>query len=271
MSDRYSRNEGLFGAEGQAAIARTRVAVVGAGGLGCHVAQQLSYLGTKYLAVIDDDIVTLSSLNRLVGATEADAIAGTKKVVVAQRTARAANATIEFDYYDGRVEDSGAYELLEGSDVIFGCVDDDAARLSLTRISAELKKPYIDLASDIGASWWGGHVLVADGEHCLVCLGMLALEQLAVEGMTPDQRLARDRIYGIPRAALATTGPMVVSINASIASFGITEFVALVTGIREPFKNLTYRADLQMLTKSKDAPSPNCYYCKGLRASGRRD
>jgi molybdopterin/thiamine biosynthesis adenylyltransferase len=42
---RYSRNIALFGEEGQRKIAATAVAVVGLGGLGSHVAQQLAYLG----------------------------------------------------------------------------------------------------------------------------------------------------------------------------------------------------------------------------------
>src|SRR5438128_2649149 len=61
---RYSRNEELFGAEGQAKIARTKVTIVGLGGLGSQVGQQLVYLGVRSFALIDFDIVTDSSLNR---------------------------------------------------------------------------------------------------------------------------------------------------------------------------------------------------------------
>jgi tRNA A37 threonylcarbamoyladenosine dehydratase len=62
--DRYIRNEGLFGAEGQAKIAGTKVTMAGMGGLGSHVAQQLAYLGVRMFALIDFDIVTESSMNR---------------------------------------------------------------------------------------------------------------------------------------------------------------------------------------------------------------
>jgi len=49
-SDRYSRNEGMLGADGQQAIARTAVAIIGLGGLGSHIAVQLAYLGTQKFA-----------------------------------------------------------------------------------------------------------------------------------------------------------------------------------------------------------------------------
>jgi tRNA A37 threonylcarbamoyladenosine dehydratase len=49
---RYSRNEALFGREGQQKIAQTNVAIVGIGGLGSHVVQQLAYLGVTGYGVI---------------------------------------------------------------------------------------------------------------------------------------------------------------------------------------------------------------------------
>ncbi len=69
---RYSRNEGLFGAEGQRLIGETKVTIVGLGGLGCHIAQQTAYLGVVDYRLVDGDHVTESSLNRLVGARPDD-------------------------------------------------------------------------------------------------------------------------------------------------------------------------------------------------------
>jgi molybdopterin-synthase adenylyltransferase len=77
---RYSRNEALFGVEGQKKIAATKVAIIGLGGLGSHVAQQLAYLGVQHYAPVDFDIVTNSSMNRLIGALDADVTEKTKKV-----------------------------------------------------------------------------------------------------------------------------------------------------------------------------------------------
>lgn len=78
--ERYSRQTAVFGEEGQQKIAKTRAVIVGLGGLGSHVAQQLAYLGVKRFALIDGDKVDRTNLNRLVGASEYDL--GREKVAV---------------------------------------------------------------------------------------------------------------------------------------------------------------------------------------------
>ena len=67
---RFSRNIALFGVDGQHKISKTKVAIVGLGGIGSHVAQQLAYLGILDYTLIDDDTVSRSSLNRVIGALE---------------------------------------------------------------------------------------------------------------------------------------------------------------------------------------------------------
>jgi len=126
---RYSRNEGLFGAEGQAKIAGTKVTIVGLGGLGSHVAQQLAYLGVRLFALIDFDIVTESSMNRLIGASDADVSAATKKIDAAERMIHNISPAASVDRFDGRVADSGAEARVAWSDVVFGCLDRDIHRL----------------------------------------------------------------------------------------------------------------------------------------------
>lgn len=84
------------------------------------------------------------------------------------------------------------------------------------------------------------------------------------DSMTPEQRAADARIYGVMRDALAGTGPMVVSVNGAVASIAVTEFMVYVTGLRQPAAQLTYRADQQAIRRSLDPPEEGCYYCTGL-------
>jgi hypothetical protein len=86
--------------------------------------------------------------------------------------------------------------------------------------------------------------------------------------MSPRQREARDRIYGVRRDALDGTGPMVISINGAVASFAVTEFMCLVTGLREPIGHLIYRGERGTVGQVRDLPEPDCYYCKGLWGQG---
>jgi molybdopterin/thiamine biosynthesis adenylyltransferase len=268
VSDRFSRNEALFGEEGQRQTANKKVAIVGLGGLGSHIAQQLAYLGVGHFALIDFDIVTESSLNRLIGAVESDIANETKKVAVAARLIQQVNSSASVLTLEKKLSDSDAEPLIVTSDVVFGCVDRDLARLQLTDMACRYAKPYFDLASDTGDKdddhWYGGHIILSDGTQCLVCLNLLDQDEMNRDSMTLDQRAAHDRIYGVKREALGSTGPMVVSINGAVASIAVTEFMAYVTGLRTPFKNVIYRGDAQVIRKSLDEPEEGCYYCTGL-------
>ena len=62
---RHLRMEEI-GADGQARLGSAAVAVVGAGGLGCPVLLYLAAAGVGRLTVIDDDVVSLSNLQRQV-------------------------------------------------------------------------------------------------------------------------------------------------------------------------------------------------------------
>lgn len=75
-------------------------------------------------------------------------------------------------------------------------------------------------------------------------------------------------MYGIRRSALGETGPSVVSINGVVASLAVTEFMAAVTGLREPARHLEYRGHLGTVSKRIDKPSAGCYLCEGLRGLG---
>src|SRR5947209_1053619 len=61
------------------------VGIVGLGGGGSHVAQQLAHVGVGRFTVFDPDVVELSNLNRLVGATFEDALKKVPKPIVAER------------------------------------------------------------------------------------------------------------------------------------------------------------------------------------------
>ncbi|RMH07131.1 MAG: hypothetical protein D6697_09280, partial [Armatimonadetes bacterium] len=82
----YDRQIRAFGAEGQAVLSSLRVALVGAGGLGSQIANALTLLGVGQLVLIDPDRLELSNLNRVVGASYAQAQRGWRKVyALAQR------------------------------------------------------------------------------------------------------------------------------------------------------------------------------------------
>jgi hypothetical protein len=267
-TERYSRNEAFLGSEGQDKIALTRTAIVGLGGLGSHIAQQLAYLGVRAFDLIDFDIVTDSSMNRLVGAADSDVTEQTKKIAVTEKMIRGINPKANVLQINARVDEPQSEAAIGRADVVFGCLDRDLPRLKLTQLCTRYAKPLFDLASDTGGEgngyWYGGRLFFANGSGCLVCHDLLEQSEMRRDSMSPEQREAHDRIYGVKRDALEGTGPMVVSINGTVASIAVTEFMAFVSGLREPFKNLTYRGDTQTIRRSLDEPEEGCYYCTAL-------
>ena len=264
---RYSRNIALFGKEGQRKVAATTVAIVGLGGLGSHVAQQLAYLGVIRYELIDDDVVTESSLNRVIGALPQDVSSKTPKVKSAERLIRSIQPRADVSIPEGRItrnSNDAAAESIRKADVVFGCLDREAPRLFLTDLCSDFMITYFDLATDTGGEdedWYGGRIVYCDGTRCLSCLDLLDQRLIRLEQMTEDELETERRLYGLKGDLLGGTGPAIVSVNGVVASMAVTEFMAHVTGIRPPAPQLIYRADIPRVTLSKDNPRPGCPYC----------
>lgn len=273
--ERFDRNIKLFGTVGQEKIEATHVAVVGVGGLGSHVTQQLAYLGVQHLTLIDPDSVEISNLNRLVGATPDDVAQRRLKVDIARRAVLGIRPDAAVRTVTDPIGSVEARDALASADVFFGCLDDDVPRLVLTEISSRRAVPYIDSASDAGEEgdflWYGGRIIVSyGGRRCLSCCGELDQRALAVASMTPEQRAADGAIYGVDRSLLGAGGPSVVSVNGVVASLAVTEFLALVTGLREPIGRLTYYGHRGIVTAPEECDSSNCYYCSTLYGTDTR-
>jgi molybdopterin/thiamine biosynthesis adenylyltransferase len=266
-AERYARQIDLFGEEGQARIRACRIGIVGLGGLGSHIAQQAAYLGVRDFVLIDDDQVSLSNLNRLIGATPADVAATEHKLAVACRQIEAIAPEASVDAVKGMLTSESSSALAKRS-LVFGCVDHDLPRLTLTEICSGHAIPYIDLATDVGedASWYGGRVIFMKGDRCLHCLNELDHEMINRAQMSDEMRAATDRIYGVDRSLLEATGPSVVNLNGVVAALGLTEFMVWVTGLRDPRLHLRYAAERGIVTLPEIPPRPpgGCYYCDKL-------
>lgn len=265
MSDtRFDRNIRFFGAEGQAKLGALHVGVVGVGGLGMHVVQQLSLLGIGTLTVIDHEALGETNLNRYVGAFGPDV--GTPKVEIARRLARFTNPAIIVNVVPAELRSIEAFEALRACDLVVGCLDTDGARLVLTEVAAAAGKPYLDLASDIlpDASAYGGRAVFSFvGGGCLVCRHVLDLD-VARRELDPDGTVVENAIYGVSKDHLDHVGPSVVSINGVVASLGVTEVMLHVTGLRAARVELTYRADSASVRPNIDTPKSGCYFCEAI-------
>lgn len=275
-SQRFSRQEQLFGEKGQKKISASCVSIVGIGGLGTHVVQQLSLLGVEHLILIDNEELDKTNTNRYIGARYTDPIPGKLKTDIGERIAHEINPDIKVEMVQDSVVSKEAFKFIKKSNYVFGCLDNDGARFILNELCSAYSIPYFDIATDIlpeNPSKYGGRVCVAwDGHGCLYCYD--EIDQTVVSQYLENslEKQLRQDLYGISKDLLGETGPSVVSINGVVASIGVTEFMLGVTGIRKPKGLSTYWGNRGIVTiQATDSyiPHKDCYYCGSLR--GKRD
>lgn len=140
---RYARHYSLkdFGIEGQQKLAQAKILVVGAGGLGCPVLQYLVASGVGQIGIVDDDIVSLSNLQRQVLYSTEDI--GRDKVTVAKDKLHQLNPEIKINSFKIRIDTSNALVLFADYDFIVDCTDNFASRYLINDACFLLKKPLI--------------------------------------------------------------------------------------------------------------------------------
>ena len=270
---RFDRNILFLGEEGQQRLSDANVAVVGVGGLGSHVVQQLALLGVGRLILIDSEELDDTNRNRYIGVRHDDPVPGTPKVAIGERLAHEINPRIGVLAIAQPLASHLSFKaIISESNCVFGCLDNDGARLILNELCLAYDKPHFDLASgiDVKEGHYGGRVCVQwNGNGCLVCHEVLDPVDAALDLMSDGQRKDREAIYGMPVDALGAAGPSVVSINGVVASLGVTEFMLAVSGVRgEPRKVLTYHGDRGVVLRKSTSPRDGCYFCSTVRGIG---
>lgn len=260
---RYNRQILWFGADGQSMIENVKVTIVGIGGTGLHVVQQLAYLGIQDFTLIDSDKVSETNLNRLVSVNNEDV--EKFKVDIGKRLIDFINKKAKITTVpDTFISELGLVALKE-TDFIFGCVDKDGARLLLTEFCKAYNKPYLDIATEIDEYGWGGRIVFTDIQKgCLVCRGQLSQEEIHRDLSSPEDRSIDDKIYGVPKDKMKPTGPAVISLNGILSSLAVTEFLVHVINLRSIKRHLEYRGKMGIVVIPKEDLQEDCYYCKSV-------
>ena len=139
----FNRNIRAFGADIQATLGDLRVAVVGSGGTGSAVAEQLVRLGVRRLTLIDVDTLSDSNVTRVYGSTPEDV--GRPKVETLRDHLQRIAPDLVCDIHQSMITVERTARQLTKNDLIFGCTDDNAGRLVLSRLATYMLTPVIDL------------------------------------------------------------------------------------------------------------------------------
>jgi molybdopterin-synthase adenylyltransferase len=267
LDDRWDRQVRAFGPKGQEAVQSARVAIVGVGGTGSVVAQQLAHLGVSDFLLIDPDVVDETNLNRLVGARPPDV--GKHKTRVVTRLIKGINPGSTVKGIRRDVTDLDVAEMLIGRDAIFGCTDSHSSRAILNQLAYQYYVPLFDVGVGIAVSKGAvthisGRVqMSAPGLACLVCGGVIDPTAVRRELQSPIQRAADPYITGHNEPQ-----PAVISLNSTVASLAVTMFMTAFTPVPGEARLQYYNGISGVVRAATVQADPSCVVCSRSGALG---
>jgi molybdopterin/thiamine biosynthesis adenylyltransferase/rhodanese-related sulfurtransferase len=143
QKERYRRHLVIpeVGEEGQAKLLKSKVLLMGAGGLGSPAALYLAAAGVGTLGVVDMDVVDLSNLQRQVIHTQDRS--GKPKTESARMTIQALNPDVKVIPFQERLTSQNVIRVLEGFDMVLDGGDNFPTRYLLNDACVVLNKPNI--------------------------------------------------------------------------------------------------------------------------------
>jgi len=167
--ERYSRQIILkdIGILGQKLISKAKILVVGAGGLGCPIAEYLSRAGIGTLGIVDFDKVQLSNIHRQSMYNTKDI--GKFKVDVVQKKIKLINPLVKIKKIKKKINEKNIKNIVSKFDIIVDGSDNFKTKFLLNKYSIKFKKFYISGA----ISKFDGHIFTFNfknkNEPCLRC------------------------------------------------------------------------------------------------------
>ncbi len=240
---RYSRHIILpeVGGKGQAKIAKAKVFIVGAGGLGCPVGYYLTAAGVGTIALIDNDTVEMSNLQRQI-AHNVNTI-GMPKVESAKKTFEALNPDVNIVAIQKRISKGDIIDLIKDYDIVVDGSDNFPTRYLVNDACFMARKP---LVSGAILRFEGQVTTILPGDGpCYRCL----FEEPPPPGLVPSCQEAG--VLGV--------------LPGVIGGLQATEVLKLILGKGDVLKGelLIYNALKTTFRKVKVPKNPSCPLCGG--------
>ena len=134
--ERYIRNFTSISEEQQEILSKANIAIVGLGGLGGYVLENLVRLGVKKFNLIDMDVFDESNLNRQILSTEENL--GESKVKEALKRAKSIDHQVTGKIFKIKL-DEFSYDLVEGVDLVIDCLDSIEGKKSLENLCDKME------------------------------------------------------------------------------------------------------------------------------------
>ncbi len=238
---RYSRHIILpeVGGKGQKKISKAKVFIAGAGGLGCPVGYYLAAAGVGTIALVDNDEVELSNLQRQIA--HSIRTVGVNKAESAKKTFEALNSDVKVIAIKERLNSKNILDLIKDYDIVVDGTDNFPTRYLINDACVMLKKPLVSGA----ILRFEGQVttIMSDEGPCYRCL----FEEPPPPGLVPSCQEAG--VLGV--------------LPGVIGTLQATEVLKLILGKGKPLRGelLIYDALGVNFRKVKIPKNPDCPIC----------
>lgn len=230
-----SRQVAAFGPRVQQILSKLTIGVIGAGGTGSAVIEQLCRLGVGRVLIIDKEPLSESNVTRVHGSGVAQA--GSPKTQIARDHARFIGLGTEVEPLQGNLATQQIASKAKECDFLFGCTDDHEGRAILNRVAVYYNLPALDMAVLIDSTdgtireITGRVTYLRPGTACLLCRGRINADRIAAEATkrtNPDEYEHRRQDGYAPE--LEMEDPAVVMFTTHIAARALAWFLHLYTG-----------------------------------------
>lgn len=226
-NNRYQRQIQLkeIGQLGQDKIAKAKVLIIGAGGLGCPALQYLAAAGVGTLGIVDFDVIEMSNLQRQILYTVDDI--GKSKAMTTANKLKLLNPEIKIQAHNLQITNKNALEILSNYDIIIDGSDNFATRYLINDACVLLDKPLIY-----------GAVLRFEGQ-----IGAFNLEDKDTNSKTNYRDLFPESPNLDSAISCNEVGVLGV-IPGIIGTMQATEALKIITGVGKPLANkiISYNA-----------------------------
>jgi adenylyltransferase/sulfurtransferase len=238
---RYSRHILLpeVGGKGQKKIAKAKILLVGAGGLGSPAALYLAAAGIGTIGLIDSDVVDLTNLQRQILHHTSDV--GRPKVLSGKEKIQALNPDVQVSMYEERLTAGNALKIISDYDVVIDGVDNFTAKFLINDACFFAGKPLVH-----------GGILRFDGRVTTIVPKQSACYRCVFKTPPPAGLVASCQEAGV----IGVLAGIIGTIQA-------TEALKLILGIGHPLTNrfLDFDARKTLFREIKVKRNPDCALC----------
>jgi len=232
VSPFFDRQVRAFGEDIQRLLARLHVGVVGAGGTGSPVAEQLVRLGVGTVSIFDGDTLEESNVTRVYNSHLRQV--GQNKADIQATSLSDIGLGTNMRVYPEHITTEAVAKRLRECDVVFGCTDKETPRASLVQLSLRYLIPVFDTGVKVDSEdgmirdITGRVTTVMPGEACLFCRGRITPAGILNEQRPEEERLRLVAEGYAPESQ--TRNPAVVTFTTAVAAQAVSELLHRMTG-----------------------------------------